>query len=176
MAGGRAEVLDLRVGEHRHALLAGEVGLEDGVAVAAAQQQIGLQRGGMKRLGDRGGCPAADPGDTIDRHGVLGVVPQRQREAHSDAAPRGVDRDVGRGSHRDLRGVDLGSGALWDEPVSQPGQVIVDLAACPDDYVVVSDKAMAGSGLRIFRGTTEVTTAPLGIGMPPGVGNNLVCF
>ncbi|MBP6837299.1 MAG: hypothetical protein KA190_08350 [Kofleriaceae bacterium] len=84
--------------------------------------------------------------------------------------------DAGFDSFGALRGVDLGSGALWDEPVSQPGQVIVDLAACPDDYVVVSDKAMAGSGLRIFRGTTEVTTAPLGIGMPPGVGNNLVCF
>lgn len=52
---------------------------------------------------------------------------------------------------------------------------IRDVAVCPNGKIVVADTAGTG-GLRVYQDGTELTTAPLAIGLPPGFGNNLVCY
>ena len=75
-----------------------------------------------------------------------------------------------------LRGFDLGSGDLWPGSVSPEAQVITDVTVCEGGYVVVSDRADGASGLRLYNGVTEQTTAPIAIGLAPGYGNNLACM
>ena len=108
MGRGRPEVLDVRVREHRHRVLAGEVGAEDHVVAVGALQQVDLGRRACGRSRRSSTSAAADPSHVVDRHGVLGVVPQRQREAHPDAAARGVDGERRLGGDGDLRRVDVG--------------------------------------------------------------------
>ena len=73
-----------------------------------------------------------------------------------------------------LRAYDLQASSLGS--VVSPGtEAIRDLAACPGGKVVVTDTAGNG-GLRVYDGATEVTTAELPIGLPPGFGNGLVCY
>jgi hypothetical protein len=75
-----------------------------------------------------------------------------------------------------LRGFDLASGTLWDAPVSPSTQMIQDVAACPDGSVVVADGTFGTSGLRVYKDSAELTTAPLAIGLPPTFGNAVVCY
>ena len=60
--------------------------------------------------------------------------------------------------------------------LSAPGEVIQDVAACPDGSVVAADATMNATGFRVFSGTTELTTKPLPFGEPPGFGNGMVCY
>ena len=54
--------------------------------------------------------------------------------------------------------------------------MIGDLAVCPGGEIVVADKTMDANGLRVYRGTTEVTTAALPIGKPPLSSRGIVCY
>ena len=74
-----------------------------------------------------------------------------------------------------LRGFDLSTGMLWSAPVSPTAQLVVDVAACPDGQVVVADHTTNAAGLRVYSNTTERTTAPLAIGLPPTFGNSMIC-
>jgi len=62
--------------------------------------------------------------------------------------------------------------------IAPASQNIRDVAPCPNGQVVVADTAgTTGGGLRVYNADgTELTTAALPIGLPPGFGNNLVCY
>jgi hypothetical protein len=60
--------------------------------------------------------------------------------------------------------------------ISASTEMITDVAACPDGNVIAGDQTMNATGFRIFNGTTEVTTAALPFGLPPGDGNGMVCY
>ena len=59
--------------------------------------------------------------------------------------------------------------------LSPAGEFVTDVASCPDGSVVYADRTGAG-GLRVFKGAAELTTAELSVGLPPGFGNDLVCY
>lgn len=72
---------------------------------------------------------------------------------------------------------DLATGTLDPTALSPASEDVVDVAVCPDGRIVIADRpAQGATGLRIYRGTSEVTTAPIVIGLPPSFGNNLVCY
>jgi len=78
-----------------------------------------------------------------------------------------------------LRGIDLGSGALWEWAVSSGSEVIVDLAVCPGPFpggVAVAADTGTTKGIRVYENAAEVTTAPMPIGLPPANGGNIVCY
>jgi len=75
-----------------------------------------------------------------------------------------------------LQGHDLLTDCLWPEPISPPTQVLVDMAICPNDTVVVADQTMAANGLRVYVGGIETTTTPLAIGLKPGSSHGLTCY
>jgi hypothetical protein len=60
--------------------------------------------------------------------------------------------------------------------ISPSTETITDVTVCPDNTVIAADQTAALNGLRIYTGTTEVTTMPLPIGLPPGDGNGMVCY
>jgi hypothetical protein len=69
----------------------------------------------------------------------------------------------------------LNASALTNN-VSPSTETITDVAVCPDNTIIAADQNATLNGLRIYTGTTEVTTMPLPIGLPPGDGNGLVCY
>jgi hypothetical protein len=76
-----------------------------------------------------------------------------------------------------LKGFDLTNGTLWEDSISPPTQLIVDVAVCPDGSVIVADQTMAANGLRVYADTLlERTTAPLAIGLKPTANHGLVCY
>jgi YVTN family beta-propeller protein len=75
-----------------------------------------------------------------------------------------------------LRRVDLVTGMLATAPVSGAGQVIADVAACPDGRIIAADQKTGASGIRIFTAAGEQTTTPLDIGIKPLGGGALSCF
>ncbi|HEY5943955.1 MAG TPA: hypothetical protein VIV40_00615, partial [Kofleriaceae bacterium] len=74
-----------------------------------------------------------------------------------------------------LKGFDLSSGMLWPGAVSATTEIISDVAACPGGDVVATDATFNAGGLRVYRDSTERTTAAMSIGLPPTV-NALVCY
>ena len=64
-----------------------------------------------------------------------------------------------------LRSIDLTSGALG-AVVSGTTSFIAGAATCPSGFVVAADTTFGASGVRVFQGTTETTTAPLDVGRP----------
>jgi hypothetical protein len=60
--------------------------------------------------------------------------------------------------------------------VSPASEFITDVTTCPDGTVIVGDQTMAAPGLRIYQGSTELTTAALPIGLPPGDGDGMACY
>lgn len=74
-----------------------------------------------------------------------------------------------------VRSFDLGAMTLAP-PVSTASQLPNDVARCPNGDVVVADRTMAANGLRVFRGATERTTAPLPVGLNPTSAHGLVCY
>lgn len=75
-----------------------------------------------------------------------------------------------------LWGYDVTSKLLWDAPITPETQVLTDIAVCPDEHIVVSDKTMAANGLRVYEGTTEKTTEPLAVGLRPQSSPAIVCY
>jgi hypothetical protein len=75
-----------------------------------------------------------------------------------------------------LRAFDSATNTLA-APLAPTSQNIRDVAVCPNGQLVVADTAgTTGGGLRVYQGDAELTTAALPIGLPPGFGNNLVCY
>jgi hypothetical protein len=74
-----------------------------------------------------------------------------------------------------LREWDLSTGMLAAEAVTPTSQLVVDVAACPNGDVAITDGTTNMTGVRVYRGKTERTTAALSIGMPP-VATGLVCY
>jgi hypothetical protein len=56
--------------------------------------------------------------------------------------------------------------------------VVADVAACPGDRLVVADKETgAPNGLRVYHTSgTEITTAPMPIGIDPQSAQGLICY
>ena len=74
-----------------------------------------------------------------------------------------------------LRKYDLAAGTLAPA-VSPSTETIGDLATCPDGSVVAVDQTMNSNGLRVYSGTTERTTDPISIGLPPVFASGVTCF
>lgn len=63
--------------------------------------------------------------------------------------------------------------ALAGEPITPPAQRPIEVARCPNDALVVAD---AQGGVRVFSaGGTELSSAPLDIGLPP-LSKGVLCF
>jgi hypothetical protein len=69
----------------------------------------------------------------------------------------------------------VGSAALANN-ISPASEAITDVTTCPDGSVIVGDQTMAAPGLRVYKGTTEVTTAALPFGLAPGDGDGMACY
>jgi hypothetical protein len=80
------------------------------------------------------------------------------------------------GASGQLWSYDLATSSLANAATSPATQLINDLAVCPDGHLVVSDNALTGSGVRVYKDGREVTTDLLDVGMPPNYGNNIVCY
>lgn len=125
-----------------------------------------------------GSAPTASCATGLDNADVAGTV------IHMDVAHDGSMLWMAVGTLQpdfsnptgSLKGFDLTTGTLWDNAVSPSTQMVQDLAACPDGSVVVADGTFDSSGLRVYKGTAEVTSAPLAIGLPPTFGNAVVCY
>jgi hypothetical protein len=78
--------------------------------------------------------------------------------------------------HANIQGYDLTGNTLWPAPISPASEMIVSLAACPDGTIVAADSTMTASGVRIYRGTTEITTMPLAVGLRTQSANSITCF
>ncbi len=76
--------------------------------------------------------------------------------------------------HASLIGDDFTGSPL--SATSPATEVIGDAAGCPDGRVVVSDTTMAASGIRVYLGPNEQTTAPLNIGLRPQSAHGIVCY
>ncbi|MEO6776059.1 MAG: hypothetical protein ABI467_24065 [Kofleriaceae bacterium] len=73
-----------------------------------------------------------------------------------------------------LRSYDIAT-SMMGALVAPASESIRDIAVCPNGKLVVADATGSG-GLRVFDNGTELTTAALPIGLPPGFGNNLICY
>jgi hypothetical protein len=73
-----------------------------------------------------------------------------------------------------LRSYDTAT-SMMGAMVAPASENIRDIAVCPDGKLVVADTAGSG-GLRVYNNGAELTTAAIAIGLPPGFGNNLVCY
>lgn len=74
-----------------------------------------------------------------------------------------------------LHRVDAATGTVG-AALSPATQLVNDVAACREGYVVAADATMGSSGMRIYQDGVEVTTAPLDIGRPTGPGTGVVCL
>jgi hypothetical protein len=72
--------------------------------------------------------------------------------------------------------IDLATGTLAAAPMTPASQLIVDVAPCRNGDVVVADSTMESNGVRVYRGGTERTDAPLAIGLRPNASHGLVCY
>jgi len=81
-------------------------------------------------------------------------------------------------AHGKLVAIDLAAGTIGDSLLAE-GAVPRDLAGC-GEYLFVSDKAVGVDGVRVFHveaaSLTEETSAPLQIGLPPGIGDGIACM
>ena len=73
-----------------------------------------------------------------------------------------------------LRAYNLETGTLLPDPIGT-STTLIDVAACPNGDVAVSDIATNMSGIRVYRGTTERTTSAMSIGNTP-VATGIVCY
>ena len=78
--------------------------------------------------------------------------------------------------HANLQGFDLGSNQLWSMPITPDTEIIASVAACPGGDVLVTDSTMSASGVRVYRSTTQLTTAPLSAGLRTANANALACY
>lgn len=82
----------------------------------------------------------------------------------------------GAGERSRLEGYDLGTSMLWPDPITPEAQLLVDVAVCPNDLLVVADKTTAANGLRVYESATEKTSSPLAIGLKPASSRGVICY
>ncbi|MCX5742438.1 MAG: hypothetical protein NT062_08080 [Proteobacteria bacterium] len=75
-----------------------------------------------------------------------------------------------------LRAVDSATGTLAALPYNPDAEHLTDVAVCPDRTIVVADQAMGTGGVRLYAGTSELTTTALDVGLPPKSGHGLLCY
>jgi hypothetical protein len=123
-----------------------------------------------------GATPSAD-GCTVTNQMVNGIVSRIEFQDLGDIAVMWmIVSSFDTEAHGNLQGFDLVAKTLWPAPLSAATELLVDIAVCPNDQVVVADQTMAANGLRVYEGGSEKTTAPLGIGLKPGSSHGLVCY
>lgn len=75
-----------------------------------------------------------------------------------------------------MRSYELANNTLFEEKTPD-SQTISDVVVCPNSMtVVVADSRMGSSGLRVYSGNTEQTTAPLPTTTRPLSAHGLVCY
>lgn len=75
-----------------------------------------------------------------------------------------------------LRAFDLGTSMLQQGQTAAT-QVLGDLAVCPTTgTLVVADTKMGAHGVRLYQGTSELTTQPLPISLRPVSSHGAICF
>jgi len=75
-----------------------------------------------------------------------------------------------------VQGYDFSTHALFPAIVTPVAEHITDIAACPHDRYVMADQTMNASGIRIRDASTEVTAAPLDVGLAPKSSHGIVCY
>lgn len=79
--------------------------------------------------------------------------------------------------HSSLKGYDVAGGTLWTAALTPSTEVVGDVAVCPNNAFVTTEKQKtAANGVRIYENMTEVTTAPLAIGLNPQSQQGAVCY
>lgn len=78
----------------------------------------------------------------------------------------------------DLLAFDMPSDLLWAGALNPMSQTIADVAVCPGLEMVVYDAAAGGSGIRMYNGSAEITTAVAPIGIANGAfsTHGLLCY
>ncbi len=61
-------------------------------------------------------------------------------------------------------------------PISTMGEDIGDVALCPDGTLVLTELTIGAAGLRVYRLATEVTSAPISVGMAPNSPHGVECY
>ncbi|MEO8705141.1 MAG: hypothetical protein ABI867_34120 [Kofleriaceae bacterium] len=74
-----------------------------------------------------------------------------------------------------LKAWDLEGKSLWPT-LSPETELLVDAVACPGGKVIVADQTTASNGLRVYSDTSEISTAPIAIGLSPNSSHGLVCY
>ena len=113
-------------------------------------------------------------GCAITNHDLGGFV------SHADVAPTGQTWLAVTSYNADFSSqtgklVPMATSGALGAPISTSGELIVDVAACPDGSVVAGDAATNAAGLRVYASGAERTTAALPFGLSPG-GNGVVCY
>ena len=70
---------------------------------------------------------------------------------------------------------DLTADMLGAAPITRSDEDPIDLAACSDGSLVISDGEQGASGLRVYHDGHEVTGAVIAIGLDTGNANALLC-
>lgn len=80
-------------------------------------------------------------------------------------------------THAALWGYDIAGATLWTSALTPSTETVQDVAACPNNTILIADKnKTSANGVRIYVNNSEVTTAPLSIGLNPSAQHGLVCF
>lgn len=80
-------------------------------------------------------------------------------------------------AHASLWGYDIAGATLWSAALTPSTEVVQDVAACPNNTILIADKNATGAnGVRIYVNNHEVTTAPLDIGINPQAQHGLICY
>lgn len=61
-------------------------------------------------------------------------------------------------------------------PLSSPAEVITDVAMCPNHTLVAADVKSGAAGVRVYSESSEKTSSPLAVGLPPASQHGLVCY
>lgn len=79
-----------------------------------------------------------------------------------------------------VRNFDLSAGTLFPDQLTATTQVVSDVAICPNGELVISDNppppSTAATGLRVYQGSNEKTTAPLAVGLKPASSHGIACY
>jgi hypothetical protein len=79
-------------------------------------------------------------------------------------------------AHATVQAFSLSLNTLASPALTPSTEVAGDVAVCRDGTVVIADQTMNASGVRVYKGGSEVTTAPLSAGLPTKSTNALVCY
>lgn len=120
-----------------------------------------------------GATPAA-PGCLVTNADLGGYASRLTFQIESGIAYMLIS--VPRFPNADLKLYDLASELVWAGSISPATQVAGDVVVCPSGEMIVADTTTGSNGLRIYFGTSELTTSPLAVGLPPMSTRGLVCY